>query len=150
MLYADDDSLPNLAEMEQPGKLSFVPFGGGHVHDWSSRLAPLRLTEFHLYDHQLPPETELRRQAARTVKQHSGCQAVLTKKRCLESYLHPDAILAANGIHVRFDDFDCVAEIVARELYRQRPGEIAWQLQSRRSQSHKGKSCETLAQHHGG
>lgn len=135
LLHADDGSLPNLAEMEQRGELIFIPFGGGHVRAWSDRLAPLQRAEFHLYDHELPPETELRRQAAEAVNRRSRCRAVLTNKRCLENYLHPDAIFAASDIRVEFDDFDCVAEIAARELYRQRPGEIAWQLQARRSQS---------------
>lgn len=135
MLYADDSSLPNLAEMEQRGELIFVPFGGGHVRAWAKRLAPLARPEFHLYDHELPPETELRLEAATSVNLRPRCQAVLTKKRCLENYLHPDAIFAAGGIRVQYDDFDCVAELTARELYRQRPGETAWQLQARRSQS---------------
>lgn len=135
MLHAENSRLPNLAEMERHGELIFVPFGGGHVRAWAERLAPLARPEFHLYDHELPPETELRQQAAAAVNQRSQCQAVLTKKRCLENYLHSDAIFAAGGIHVQFDHFDCVAELTARELYRQRPGEIAWQLQARRSQS---------------
>ncbi len=135
MLHEYDSSLPNLAEMEQDGQLIFVPFGGGHVRAWAERLAPLARPEFHLYDHELPPETELRLEAAGTVNRRPRCKAVLTKKRCLENYLHPDAIFAAGGIHVQFDDFDCVAELTARALYRQRPGETAWQLQTRRSQS---------------
>jgi len=135
MLHASDSHLPNLAEMESQGTLIFVPFGGGHVRAWADRLAPLARPEFHLYDHELPPETELRQQAADTVNRRPRCQAVLTKKRSLENYLHPDALFAAGGIHVQFDDFDRVAELTARELYQQRPGEIPWQLQARRSQS---------------
>lgn len=135
ILHADDSRFPNLADLERSGEVIFVPFGGGHVRAWAERLAPLARPEFHLYDHELPPETELRQQAAETVNQRSRCQAVLTRKRCLENYLHPDAILAAGGIRIQFEDFDCVAELTARELYRQRPGEIAWQLQARRSQS---------------
>lgn len=121
--------------MEQRGELIFVPFGGGHVRAWANRLAPLKRAEFHLYDHELPPETDHRRQAAETVNRRSRCQAILTSKRCLENYLHPDAILAASGVRIAFDNFDCVAELVARELYQQRPGEVPWQLQARRSQS---------------
>ncbi|EAQ80670.1 hypothetical protein [Blastopirellula marina] len=135
MLHTNDSSLPNLAEMEQRGELIFIPFGGGHVRAWAERLAPLARPEFHLYDHELPPETELRQQAALILNQRPRCQAVLTSKRSLENYLHPDALFAAGGIRPHFDDFDCVAELTARQLYQQRPGEIAWQLQPRRSQS---------------
>ena len=135
MLHADDSRLPNLAELEQLGELIFVPFGGGHVRAWAQRLAPLARPEFHLYDRELSPETELRIEAATSVNRRPRCKAVLTKKRCLENYLHPDAIFAAGGIRVHFDDFDCVPQLSARELYRQRPGETAWQLQAKRSQS---------------
>ena len=135
MIHVHNRSLPNLAEMEQRGELIFVPFGGGHVRAWVKRFAPLARPEFHLYDHELPPETELRLEAAASVNRRPNCKAVLTKKRCLENYLHPDAIFAAGGIRVQYDDFDCVAHLTAKELYRQRPGETAWQLQARRSQS---------------
>ena len=135
MLHATDYQLPNLAEMEQRGELIFVPFGGGHVRAWVNRFAPLGRPEFHLYDHELPPETDLRRQAAESVNDREGCKAVITRKRCLENYLHPRAIFAAGQITVQFDDFDRVSELTARELYRQRPGETAWLLQAKRSQS---------------
>lgn len=135
ILHAADHGLPNLAEMEQRGELIFVPFGGGHVRAWSQRLAPLARPEFHLYDRELPPETDLRIEAAQTVNRRPRCKAVLTRKRCLENYLHPAAIRAAGNIDVTFDDFDCVAQLTARQLYQQRPGEIAWQLQARRAQN---------------
>jgi hypothetical protein len=90
VLHDADGSLPNLAEMEQRGELIFVPFGGGHVRAWSDRLAPLARPEFHLYDHELPPETDLRREAAATVNRRSRCKAVVTNKRCLENFLHPE------------------------------------------------------------
>ena len=135
MLHANDSSLPNLADMENRGEVIFVPFGGGHVRAWSNRLGPFGRSEFHLYDHELPPETDLRKQAAAVVNDREGCKAVITNKRCLENYLHPQAIFVAGQINVKFDDFDCVAELTARELYWQRPGEIAWQLSPKRSQS---------------
>jgi hypothetical protein len=135
ILHEDDKRCPNFAEMEQRGELIFIPFGGGHVRAWSQRLAPLARPEFHIYDHELPPETDLRLEAAETVNRRAGCQAVLTKKRCLENYLHPAAIRSAGDITVTFDDFDCVAQLTARQLYQQRPGEIAWQLRTRRAQN---------------
>ena len=134
ILHAHDHQLPNLAEMEHRGELIFIPFGGGHVRAWSRRLAPLAKPEFHLYDHELPPETDLRVEAAEVVNHRDRCQAVLTKKRCIENYLHPAAIHAAGDICVAFDDFDCVAQLTARQLYQQREGEVAWQLQAVRAQ----------------
>ena len=37
--------------------------GGGSVAASVHRLAPLGLPEFHIYDHKLPPETDVRRAA---------------------------------------------------------------------------------------
>ena len=132
-LHRADGNLPNLAAMEQRGEMIFIPFGGGSVRNWTERLAPLNLPEFHLYDQELPPETELRQQAADVVNQRAGCKAVLTAKRCLENYLHPEAIRLAGQIDVKFGDFDCVAELTARELAEQRLPDLVWQLQPRRS-----------------
>ncbi|MDM4015134.1 ATP-dependent endonuclease [Roseiconus lacunae] len=134
-LHRSDGNLPNLAEMEIRGELVFIPFGGGHVRAWAQRFAPLSLPEFHLYDHELPPETDLRRDAANIVNGRDRCRAVLTRMRSVENYLHPDAIRSAGGIDISFEDFDCVSELAARLLYAHRPGEIPWQLLPRRSRS---------------
>jgi len=135
ILHADDRSLPQLAEMEQRGELIFVPFGGGHVAAWTHRLAPLGKPEYHLYDHELPPETDHRREAAEAVNRRDRCQAVLTRKRSLENYLHPRAIAAVGDVDVEFDDFDPVAEITAKRLYQLRVDETPWELLSRRARN---------------
>ena len=135
LLHSHDSSLPDLTEMEQRGELIFVPFGGGHVSAWTDRLAPLNKPEFHLLDHELPPETDLRHEAVEAVNRRDRCQAMLTRKRSLENYLHPQAILAAGKIDVEFDDFDPVAELTAKQLYQLRPDETPWQLLSRRARS---------------
>ncbi|MCD0462488.1 ATP-dependent endonuclease [Roseiconus lacunae] len=135
ILSKEDHRVPDLALLGNAGNLIFIPFGGGHVRAWGQRLAPLGLPEFHLYDRELPPETDLRVQAAGLVNERDQCRAFVTGKRCLENYLHPDAIRSAGKIEVRFDDFDCLSKLTARELYQQRPGETPWQLRARRSQS---------------
>ena len=119
-LHADDPSLPDLEEMERQGELIFIPFGGGHVRAWSHRLAPLGLNELHLYDQELPPETDYRRKTAESVNQRERCRAVLTGKRSLENYLHPQAILDAGEVHTVFDDSSNVPEVVAEQLYLRR------------------------------
>ena len=113
----------------------FIPFGGGHVRAWSHRFAALNLPEFHLYDHELPPETGYRQEAADCVNARNLCKAVLTRKRSLENYLHPDAIRSAGGFSVAFDDFDCVAEITAKQLYQQGVIDRPWELHSQRARS---------------
>jgi hypothetical protein len=56
ILHRNDAALPDLADMESTGTVIFIPFGGSHIDVWSERLAPLQIPEFHLYDHELPPE----------------------------------------------------------------------------------------------
>ena len=128
LLHSHDESLPHLVEMEQRGELVFVPFGGGHVQAWTHRLAPLGKPEFHLYDHELPPETDPRREAAETVNRRPRCRAVLTRKRSLENYLHATAIKAAGEADVAFDDFDSAAEVTAKGLHQRGLVETPWEL----------------------
>lgn len=97
-LHNHDVSLPNLACMERLGELIFIPFGGGHVKAWTDRLAPLNKPEWHLYDHELSPETAFRQKAVDQVNLRSRCQARLTQKRSIENYLHPQAIAAAGNV----------------------------------------------------
>jgi hypothetical protein len=135
ILHAHDPSLPDLGDMEDRGELIFVPFGGGHVAAWTHRLAPLRVPEFHLYDHEVPPETDHRRDAAESINVRERCRAVLTRKRSLENYLHPLAISAAGDIELTFEDFDPVAEITAKKLYQRGVDETPWECLSRRARS---------------
>lgn len=133
ILRTTDSALPSLPEMEQQGELIFLPFGGGSVAAFTHRLAPLGRPEFHLYDHELPPETEYRRQAAEQVNRRPGCHAVLTRKRSLENYLHPHAIHAAGDIPVEFDDFDSVADVVAKRIYQRGLDDTPWEQLAPRS-----------------
>jgi len=135
LLHSHDSSLPPLADMEQQGELIFVPFGGGNVRVWMHRLAPLGKPEFHLYDHELPPETDYRREAAAAINRRPRCRALLTRKRSLENYLHPQAILAAGNIDVDFADFDPAAEVVAKRLYERGLDETPWALLARRARN---------------
>ena len=78
MLHNYDRSLPDLCELQQRGEILFMPFGGGHVRAWSHRLKALGKPEFHLYDRELPPETEHRQAAVEAVNGRDRCRAVLT------------------------------------------------------------------------
>ena len=132
VLHTADSALPHLARWEQRGELIFVPTGGDLL-SWSDRLAPLETSEFHLYDRELPPETELRRKVIERVNVRPGCRAVLTNKRSVENYLHPRALLEAGGQELYIGDFDSVPERVARQRFAANEPDTAWESLSRRA-----------------
>jgi putative ATP-dependent endonuclease of OLD family len=132
-LSTESPGIPNLSTLELEGQVVFLPFGGGDVLAWSTRLAPLGCAEFHLYDRELPPETNLRRQAIEAVNSRPCCRAFLTSKRSLENYLHPTAIIAAGGPSVEYGDDDPVAEFVARAKFVGH--NLKWNSLSRRSRA---------------
>jgi putative ATP-dependent endonuclease of OLD family len=140
-LHKHDATLPDLATREANGQLVFLPIGGGSVIAWSDRLAPIGCCEIHIYDREMPPETELRQTAIRRIKSRAGCHAVLTRMRSLENYLHPDAILAAGGPRVDFGKDDSVPELAAKNAFEIRHPHVSWNTLSRRTQ----KRLENLA-----
>lgn len=113
-LVAAGEQVPNLAELAERSEVLFIPFGGGNVGAWYDRLEPLKLPEFHLYDGELPPETEVRKRAAILVSFRSNCRGFVTSKRSIENYLHPAAILAAGGPVVTIGPTDEVGFVVAK------------------------------------
>lgn len=117
-----DSSFPSLADLKNSGRIVFVPFGGGNLTAWTDRFEPLGCPEFHLYDREMPPETERREAAAAFVASRSGCRSFMTSKRALENYLHPKAIAAAGGGEISFDEDDCVTSVLARAWFE--PGRI--------------------------
>jgi len=134
MLHSHDGAHPNLGQMEQRGELVFVPFGGGTPGHWTHRLAGLQHPEFHLYDREVPPETEARQEAAAVVNCRPRCRAVLTSKRNLENYVSPAAIQEAIGVEGHFTDQDNIPELIARRWHRQRRRPCRWEDLPRRAQ----------------
>ena len=122
ILKAEDEALPDLTHLERCGRIVFVPFGGD-PRNWVFRFAELGRPEFHIFDREVSPATEIRRESARIVNLRPGCHAAITSKRSLENYLHCDAVLEARGIEVQFTDDDDVADLVAERCFlRQHPG----------------------------
>ena len=117
ILHADDRRVPDLGAMERRREILFVPAGGGDARSWAWRLAGLGPAEYHLFDRDVPPATEARREAAEIVNRRPRCRAELTGHRSLENYLHTTAIFEASGLRVEFSDDDHVAELVARQAY---------------------------------
>ena len=126
ILHIDNPHMPDLLGMEHRGELIFVPFGGGDVSLWTDRLAGLARAEFHLYDREMPPESQSRQRIVDAVNRRPQWRAVLTKKRSLENYLAPSAIREAGDVDVNFSDHDPVAELIARQMHKHRNGQPRW------------------------
>jgi len=120
-LHAERPSIPNLQQLEESGELVFLPCGGGDLRVWSQRLAPLGCAEFHLYDREQSPVTEVRQQIIADINRRPNCRAVLTHKRSLENYLHPHAITQSGAGEIEFGDDDPVSMLVARRRLKDSP-----------------------------
>jgi len=126
VLHADNQRLPDLGAMEQAGQLLFLPSGGGDVRAWAQRLAVLAVPQVYLFDRELPPETDVRLQAATIVNQRVNCRGLVTAKRALENYLDPSVLLEVRGIDLSFGDQDDVPERIARVCCSRDPSRPQW------------------------
>lgn len=133
MLHCSDASLPDLEELERNERIIFLPFGGGNVAAWATRLTPLRCRELHIYDREAGVETRHRIAVARRVNARPSCRAFVMAKRSLENYLHPTALKKATGIDIQFGDDDPVAELVAEQRFTGKPPFVDWDNLSRRA-----------------
>jgi len=125
ILHREDPSLPDLADMERRLALVFAPTGGVDLST-AFRFAGLGLPEFHLLDRDVPPATQIRQQVATMVNSRANCRAVITSKRSLENYLHPNAVLEASGVEVAITDDENVPELAARKVNERHDSGIAW------------------------
>jgi hypothetical protein len=125
-LHRADSDIPSLAAWQAAGRLVMLPAGGGRAAAWPERFAPLGLCEFHLYDREQQPESDLRQQAVDRINGRFGCRAFLTRKRALENYLHPQAIRQAGGPEITFGDHDSVPQLLAERRHEPGPSGPAW------------------------
>ena len=116
MLHRADPELPDLSQLANDRRITFLPTGGSNLSEWVSRLTCLHKREFYLFDREQEPETSARRQVIEFINTRPGCFATLTTKRTVENYLHPLAIREACGIDLVFDDDTDVAGLLALKL----------------------------------
>jgi hypothetical protein len=114
VLNQRDSAVPNLSQLELDGRLTFLTANTQQLRVALESLG----RQFHLYDRELPPVTDERCRLVELLNRRPNCCAVLTCKRAIENYLHPDAMSEAGGIEVVFGDFDDVAEITAKATIR--------------------------------
>lgn len=124
-LHEADNTVPSIADH---GAVATIPLGGSTLQQWVDNhyLRPLNKPEAHLYDRDIdiPPKYEA---AANAVNVRGGGSfAVITAKRELENYLHPDAISAVMGVVVTFGDNDDVPALVAEAIHVASGSPTAW------------------------
>jgi predicted ATPase len=127
ILHAEDPEILDLEDMVKHDKLIYVPLGGGNLQLWTSRLAPIKRPEFHIYDRDEGQQTRKHKEAVDKVNARGGnCHAVLTGMREMENYIHPEAIKDALGIDVKFTPDDDVPICVAKALHDKNGSDKKW------------------------
>jgi len=119
ILHASDATVPDLQQLETEGLVAPIPLGGSSLKKWvkENYLRELRRKEFHLYDCDDQHAPKYASDASEVNARGDGSFAVLTTKRELESYLHPDAIAAVHPIQIAVGDWTDVPHDVAAALY---------------------------------
>jgi hypothetical protein len=134
MLHIHNTILPNLGVWEAIGRVVFIPAGGGNLSLLANRLDPLRHPEFHLYDREVSPLTAEREEVVSAINRRPGCVAFLTRKRCMENYLAPQAVIDGCGTELKIDDMCDVPTELAQKLLGG-PAKATWEMLSRRTRN---------------
>lgn len=106
---------PNVPDLERDPRVAFVVLGGGTLAHWVNEnyLKGLGRPEVHIYDN----DVDSYGAAIDQVNQRTdGSWGLLTTKREMENYLHPDAIQEGLGIAVVFGDAEDVPSIVGAQM----------------------------------
>jgi len=112
------ENVPNLSDLEDQGKIIFFPLGGSNLALWKTRLANLNRPEYYIFDRDNePPASAKYQDYATEINCRANCKAVITSKKEMENYLHPDCIFSEMGIRVSYSDFDDVPVLVAQTIY---------------------------------
>lgn len=133
ILNESGEDLPNLEALSDEGEIIFFILGGSNLALWTSqRLRPLNRPEFHLFDRDEGEKQRQHERAAAKVNAQPHCKAVLTAKREMENYLHPEAIREASSavlnceVNVTFGDDDDVPMLVAQIVHEAAQDSKPW------------------------
>lgn len=119
LLKQAGEQVPDLTNLDDVGSIIFIPQGGSNLIHWTSKLAALNIPEFHIFDRENKPpaKAKYQDQADEINNPDGNCKAVITSKREIENYLHPQAIQAAKrDVNITFGDFDDVPELAGKAL----------------------------------
>lgn len=123
---AGEDVL-DLAALEKKGEIMFIPVGGSNLASWTHRLSHLNRPEYHIFDRdEQPPAVPHYQSSVNSINSRENATAVLTGKREMENYLHPDVILRTLGVTVTVTDFCDVPELVAEQVHSTSESQTPW------------------------
>lgn len=102
-LYATD---PTLVDLSADPRFVFIPMNGGNLRDIVNLhlFQNFRKPEFHLYDQD--DGGTYAEQVLQIAGRNDGSVAVQTLKRCMENYIHADAIQRTTGQMINVTDGD--------------------------------------------
>ena len=106
---------PTLLDLLADPRLAFLVLGGGNLTHWVNEnyLKGLGRPEVHIYDNDVATYGAT---ISRVNQRTDGSWGLLTVKREIENYLHPDAINEGIGLTVTFGDTDDVPGLVAGRM----------------------------------
>src|SRR4051794_9135931 len=73
----DMPQLPDLGQWQSERRIVLVPVGGGDPASWPDRFRALELPEFHLFDREQLPDSDVRQRAIDHVNSRSFCRGAL-------------------------------------------------------------------------
>lgn len=91
---------PEIPDLSSDQRFAWIPLGGSSLQQWVANeyLKPLRKRQIHLYDRDVPAYEAY---AAEVNGWNDGSFAMITERREMENYIHPEAISEAIGIAVQ-------------------------------------------------
>ena len=124
ILHNQDPSLPLL---DYDPRIALLPLGGSSLKAWvqAHYLKNLGKPEVHVYDRDTLTLPQYQEACDEVNSRDDNSFAVLTSKREMENYLHPDAIKEVLGVEISFDGSSDVPELAAKAVHELN-SEILW------------------------
>lgn len=118
----------DVVDFTSDNRVALVPLGGGSLKHWVAKhyLKKLNLPEVHIYDRDDTTPLRYQKECDAVNNRNDGSWAVITTKREIENYLHPDAIKDGMAINVSFSDVCDVPLIVAKAIHENSDSTKVW------------------------
>jgi predicted ATPase len=134
-----------IIDLSNDERVIIYPLGGSVLKNWvtADYLKKLNKIEFHIYDRDDANNPPYQQAVDAIVNRGAPNHAVLTVKRTMENYIHPNAIQRIMQVAIAMPaDFDDVPAIVAEAVHNNALGANAWNLVDAQTRKHKANSAK--------